>query len=35
MRVWAKEVSKPIERKGGQAVVNEDKSITIIMDGRV
>jgi len=36
MRQFAGEVSKKIEKKGGEAVFNpEDSSIAIIMDGRV
>ena len=35
MKQYANEVSKKIEREGGLAVVGEDDSVTIYMDGKV
>ena len=35
MHQYANEVSKKIEREGGRAVVGEDDSVTIYMDGKV
>ena len=35
MHLYANEVSKKIEKEGGRAVVGEDDSVTIYMDGKV
>ena len=35
MHQYANEVSKKIEKEGGRAVVGEDDSVTIYMDGKV
>lgn len=35
MRVWGYEVSKKLEKSGGAAQINDDNSVSIIMDGKV
>jgi len=35
MRVWGYQVSKKLEKTGGEAIINEDMSVSIIMDGKV
>lgn len=35
MKKWARAVSTKIEKTGGAAVINEDRSVSIIMDGKV
>lgn len=35
MTEYAKEVSRKVQKTGGQAIINADKSVTIIMDGNV
>ena len=35
MYLYTQEVSKKIEKEGGQAVVGENDSVTIYMDGKV
>ena len=35
MRVYADKVAKRVEGTGGRAIVNADKSVQIIMDGKV
>ena len=35
MRVYADRVAKRVEGTGGRAKINEDKSVQIIMDGKV
>jgi hypothetical protein len=35
MREYAKQVSQKLEKTGGAAILNEDNSVSIIMDGKV
>ena len=35
MYKWAEEVSKKVEKSGGEARLNDDQSVTILMDGKV
>ena len=35
MKEYAYQVATKIERTGGQAIINKDKSVSIVMDGKV